>query len=422
MKKIVLNMGLAATTVVGAQQLGAQTTYLDAVKNWNVSTSLQGFYDDNYTTGPSKKGSFGLEVSPTVSANVQLRQTDFSVLYTYGMQYYEQRDHLRVNPIDQNHTFNFWVDHAFSSRTSAKVSNSFVVGQEPELLKNSVTGQTASPFRVDGNNIANNASVVLNNDWSRLLSTQVTYGNNYNSYDYAAYAAALNRDQNTIALDLQWHLSPETFATLGYQFGTVNYTADKVIGTYGSHGQFNYLSSARDNDSQYVYVGLNKNLLPNLTAAVKAGLQYSDYYNDPLQKSTALSPYVLLSLIYTYLPGCNAQVGFVQSRNATDVANVAGNGSLTLDQESSTIYGSINHHITEKWLVSAVANFSNSKFNGGTYDGQSDDDFNLGLNTTYAFTRHVSGQIGYNYDDLTSPQSIRGYTRNRYYIGVTVSY
>lgn len=419
MKKLVVNMGLAATGVAACQMACAQALQPGPAKDWNVSTSLQGFYDDNYTTAPSRKGSFGFEVSPTISANVPLTQTDFGLLYTYGLQYYEERDHLNQNPIDQSHTLNFWLDHAFNERWHAKVSDSFNVGQEPALL---APGQpvSAAPFRLDGNNIANDASAMLHSDWSRQFSSEITYDNFFSDYSSQPYAGELNRDQNTIALDLQWHFSPETTALIGYEFGTVNYTDGAIIATYGNN--LPYYSDARDNVSHYVYVGLNHNLLPNLVAAGKVGLQYTDNYNDPLQKSTDLSPYVLLSLIYTYLPGCNAQVGFTQSRNATDLTSVGSNGSLTLNQESSTVYASVNHQVTSKLLVSVVGNFSDSTFNGGLYNGQSDTDYNLGVNANYSFTRHISGQAGYNYDNLTSPDSARVYERNRYYIGLTISY
>ena len=43
-----------------------------------------------------------------------------------------------------------------------------------------------------------------------------------------------------------------------------------------------------------------------------------------------------------------------------------------------------------------------STFNGGALNGQSQTWYSLGLNLAYTFNPHVSAEIGYNYDDLTS--------------------
>jgi len=420
-------MGLAAAGVVVVQMdCGSQTYSFVGSKNWNVSASLQGFYDDNYSTGPSKKGSFGIEFSPTITANIPLTQTEIGLLYTYGLQYYEQRDHLNVNPIDQSHTFNFWVDHAFNERWNTKINDSFNVGQEPELLQAGASGVSATPFRLNGDNIANNASIMLHTDWTRLFSTELTYGNAFYNYDQQPYAGELNRDQNTIDLDLQWHIAPETVAFIGYEFGVVNYTDGALIDptTYIVNGKIiRYYSDSRDNLSHYGYVGLQHNFLPNLVGSARVGGQYNDQFNDPLLTSTSFDPYVDVSLIYTYLPGCNAQVGYTQQRNATDLVAVNQvNYSLTQDQESSKVYASINHRITPKLLVSAIGSWSDSTFNGGQYNNQDETDYGLGLNANYAFTRNFSGELGYNYDNLSSPDGGRAYERNRFYIGVTVAY
>ena len=46
----------------------------------------------------------------------------------------------------------------------------------------------------------------------------------------------------------------------------------------------------------------------------------------------------------------------------------------------------------------------------------------VGLNLAYIFNPHVSADIGYNYDDVTSVTVQPGYNRNRVYVGVTGTY
>ena len=82
----------------------------------------------------AKQGSFGFEFSPQLELNVPLQQTELGMRYIYGLYYYQDRENLGQNPIDQSHQFDLWVDHAFTERWQARVQDSFVVGQEPELI------------------------------------------------------------------------------------------------------------------------------------------------------------------------------------------------------------------------------------------------------------------------------------------------
>jgi hypothetical protein len=430
MKKFVVSMGLAAAGSAAFQMTcAAQLLSSDAPKWWNVSASLSGFYDNNYSTTPKDHGSYGLEFSPTASVNVPLTQTQLGLIYTYDLQYYEQRDHLNVNPYDQSHSFSLWLQHSFNERWSGKLTDAFVDSQEPELLANGAS-VGAEPYRLNGNNIANTGTAELDTEWSREFSTALTYGNSVYYYNNSTnqfnggstYAAELNRLQNNISLDAQWHLGPETMVFVGDEFSLVNYTGNGVIGTYQLINK-TYKSDSRDSYSDFGYVGVQRNLLPNLVVAAKAGLQYNDAYNNPLYSQTGITPYADVSLIYTYLVGCNAQIGFTEVRNATDVVSVnQSNGSITQDQLSSSLHASINHHITQKLLVSAVGSFTSSTYDGGGYANEVDDQYSTGLSAIYSFTRNFSGNVTYNYDNLQSNLPGRGYQRNRVAIGLTVSY
>jgi uncharacterized protein (PEP-CTERM system associated) len=96
--------------------------------------------------------------------------------------------------------------------------------------------------------------------------------------------------------------------------------------------------------------------------------------------------------------------------------------SFTSSAESTSLYGSINHRITQKLRGSLIGQFQNSEFNGGTLNNQSERYFLVGLNLSYQFTPHVSAELGYNYDNLDSDAPGRTFDRNRVYIGVTGSY
>ena len=392
-------------------------------KMWSVSGTLRGFYDDNYNTapsGPSKRDSFGFEISPSLSLNVPLQQTEIGLRYTYGLYYYQDRMTLDGRPIDQTHQFDFWLDHAFSERWDTKLQDTLSVGQEPALVNANV------PIRISGDNLHNAASISLNTQWTRQLGTKLAYGNNLYHYQNSGYQGLLDLMQHDLSLDATWTLNPELVGFVGYQFEQINYTGNEIIGlaVVPPGVLITTKSNNRDNRSHFVYLGAQYSLLENLSIVGKAGIQYVDYYNPAggLSDTTTLSPYADISATYTYMPGSYVQLGFTQTRNATDVAALAGNGQVTLDQESSILYGALNHRITPRITGSLTGKLQYSTFHGGQFDGSSQTWYSLGLNLAYAFNPHVSAEVGYNFDDLTSDVPGQKYERNRVYLGVTGTY
>ncbi len=457
MKKFLVSAGLVLAGTASLQaayvpDAGAAGT--DTSKMWSIAGTLRGFYDDNYTTSGDARGSYSFEVSPQISVNIPLTQTEFGARYTYALYYYQDREQTGQDPIDQSHQLDLWLDHTFTERWQARVTDTLGVGQEPELLNPPPSGGGASlPFRVNGNNVVNSGTISLTTDWTREFSTVIGYQNTF--YDYensgasvigsqgfesltgngASLAGSLNRLEHLLHIDFQWHATPTTTFLVGYQYGQVNYTGNEPIGVYNfftlnpsapppflGH-TVTFYSNSRNSRSHFVYVGTQSSLTPNLSVAANVGVQYNDNYNNPIQETTSLSPYAVASMTYTYLPGCYAQIGVTHSINATDVIAVnQANGSITEDQESTVVYGDINHKITEKLFATLIANYQLSSFDGGQYSNEADNEYNLGVNFNYAFTRHFSGEVGYNYDNLTSDIPGRSYSRNRVYVGVTATY
>src|ERR1700761_2213105 len=103
MKKFFVSTGLAAIGIAGIQAAYGEGLDIVSPKAWSISGTLRGFYDDNYDISNTKRGSWGTELSPTVSLNVPLKQTDMGIRYTYGLYYYNDRDQIGDNPFDQSH-------------------------------------------------------------------------------------------------------------------------------------------------------------------------------------------------------------------------------------------------------------------------------------------------------------------------------
>jgi hypothetical protein len=320
------------------------------------------------------------------------------------------------------------VDHAFTERWEARVQDSFVMGQEPELID----PNTSVTRRINGNNIRNTGTITLHTDWTRLFSTELGYQNTFYDYENSggnfldpSLAGLLNRIEQSAWLNLQWQVRPETMVLVGGNFELANYTADEQIAFSLPRlvitGSPFYYSQNRDSRSYIGYLGFQHAFLPNLSVNAQAGIQYTESYNDPLS-SPSLSPYAVMSAVYTYAPGSYAQIGFSESQNATDVVAPDASGRVTQYQQSSTVYASINQKLTPKLLGTVIGRWQHSVFSEGLYANEASDYYSLGVNLSYNFTTHFSGEAGYNLDNTRSQVPVDSYTRNRVYLGVSAAY
>jgi hypothetical protein len=458
MKKIVASVGLVALGASGIQTTSAQVLGTpDATKPWSLGVTLRGFYDNNTATVPDntvlppgeKKQSWGYEVSPQAALIWSVEQTTVNLGFLYSLKYYENRPPGSTGShADQAFTFTAGVDHTFSERLKARVNDSFVIGQEPDLLR---AGNTFSTFqRVSGDNIRNYGSIGADAQITPKIGVGAGYDNSY--YDYkdtatGSYAGKgiefdpnpasipgtvlpttaglLNRIENRFHLEGLYQILPETKALVGYQFTDVDYYGGEWIsGNVLLPGLFPLVASDSRNSREHTgYLGLIHNFSPQLSGSIRAGASYTEYYNDS-NADNQTTPYVNANLRYTYAPESYVEGGFSYDRNPTDVVGVQTlNGtSFTLDAESAVVYGTVHHRITSQIYGSVIGQYQSSKYNGGAADGKTDNFFLVGLELEYRINPFLSAHAGYDFDRLDSDLQFRSFSRNRVYFGVTASY
>src|ERR1017187_8076916 len=442
MKRIVASVGLVA---VGASALHADMLpgfTSESGKPWTASATLRGFYDDNFNTLPNnnaatppgyQRGTAGWEISPAIQFSFPMEQTSLSFGYVYSFKYYDNKPVYQTENYDQTQEFYAALTHAFSERYQLSVRDDFVMGQEPDFLR---AGNTFTTFqRISGDNMRNFGSISFSAQLTPELSLDVGYANTFYSYAdntptgtpgtpsfYPSNTGLLDELDNVAHLDLRYQIQPQTIGVFGFQFRDTEYTGNQAIGYYGPGLATPVMSDERNARMYYLYVGLDHNFRPDLTGSFRVGGYYTEYYDNPAGQSE-FNPYAVGSLRYTYLPESYFEVGFSYDYSPASVFNVGNNGDMTLNAEAGTIYASLNHRITPKLYGSILAQYQNSTYYGGPYNGQADNYYLVGLNLQYRFTPNFSAEVGYNYDDLTSDVPGRGaYDRNRVYVGVTGSY
>jgi hypothetical protein len=431
MKRIVASVGLVAVGVSGLQAAMLPGLTTESGKPWTVAATLRGFYDDNVSTVANDatipagyhRGSTGFEISPSLRFSFPMEQTTLSFGYVYSLKYYENKPIGNTDNYDQTHQFDAAFAHAFSERYHLNITDSFVIGQEPDFLR---AGNTFTTFqRISGDNMRNFGTITLAVQMTPELSLEAGYANTFYSYadnSPGGLAGLLDEVDNVAHLDGRYLFAPQTTGIIGYQFRDTEYTGNQVIGQYidVNGNTVRVMSDERNARSHYVYAGIDENFRPDLTGSVRAGGRYTEYYNNPAGQSD-LSPYAMASLRFTYLPESFLEAGFTYDYSASSVFNANSAGSLTLNAQSATVYASLNHRITPKLYGSILAQFQNSTYYGGTFDGKTDKYYLVGLNLQYRFTPNFSAEIGYNYDNVDSQVSVT-YDRNRVYVGITGSY
>jgi hypothetical protein len=323
-----------------------------------------------------------------------------------------------------------------------------VIGQEPDLLR--AGDSFATVQRISGNNIRNYGTIGFNAQLTPVFGLHVGYDNAYWDYEqagidvprgvngqtlpgfqpiFSSYSGTLDRLEQSGVIDLRWQLGPQTLGLLGYRYRHVEYTGDEVInGTafVPAPGATPIpvsgdKSDVRNYDSHYGYLGVEHSFRPDLFGSLKAGVRYTDNYNDP-NGNTDTGPYVQADLTYEQSSDTSFSLGFSQDFSTTDIVGSANDYVRGIN--TSVAYLAFRHRLAPSLYLSGQGTFQYSIFQGGgdTYDGQADMYFMAGVNLEYWFNKHLSGQLGYNYDNLSSDIPGRDYDRNRVYIGLSATY
>ncbi len=472
MNKVIAAVGLTVLSGAFAQAqyapgLGAN----EQAKDWTLAASLRGFYDDNYLTQPSsfvtaggvvhpRIASWGTEAIPSAAWNHSVETSLMSVSYVYDVRWYENH-----STVDQTHQLNAGYQREFSERYKIGLTESFVVAQEPTVIDPSVI---SSPLRVEGDNIRNTGTASFTDSLTKSLDLHLGYNNTLYAYPqladsvigypfrgpvYGAYtgqpsrSALLNRMEQLATLDLSWKLTDVTTAKVGYQFGETAYTSQEYI-NYPYGGGSGYApppgysgppfkgdrSDVRNSYSHYAFLGVDHNFTSQFMGSIRAGGEYIDYYKNVDQygnsaPNSVVSPYVDASIADQYQNGCNVQLGVRHVHNATDVVGAPGDtatgGTIpVVDEETTAVYLSDTHKLTEKLTATILGQAQLSSFNapGSSYDSEKDAFFILQIKFAYAFSPWLSAEAGYDYNRLKSDLADRSYTRDFMYVGVRATY
>ena len=401
MNKKIITLGVAAIGVAGVQAA-------DAGKVWEVTASLRGFYDDNYTTSPDElaEESWGIEVSPGINFTLgEGTDMEFSAGYAFGMRYYEDRE---SDNEDYGHELGISLDKKFSDTSVLLLSNGLVVAQEPEILNG------GTPLRIEGDNLRNTFAARYRRILSGSTGVDIGYGNSIFDYEEQYHSALLDRSYNEVSLDVFYGMA-ETEYYAGYRYSSTDFEGD-VLQVPGL--VFN--PAARSNHAHAGYVGARHQLDKNILANVRAGVQNVDYYDFDLMPGLIpedeSSPYVDARMEWEYAEGSKLVAGATLARGATDLQ--------AADQEIGSVYAQLLHKISGRVHGTLTGRFQDAEISGGgeKLDGKEESLLLLGASLTYAVADNIWAEVSYNYDELDSDVPHRSFERNYLSVGIGTTY
>ena len=401
MNKKIITLGVAAIGVAGVQAA-------DAGKVWEVTASLRGFYDDNYTTSPDElaEESWGIEVSPGINFTLgEGTDMEFSAGYAFGMRYYEDRE---SDNEDYGHELGISLDKKFSDTSVLLLSNGLVVAQEPEILNG------GTPLRIEGDNLRNTFAARYRRILSGSTGVDIGYGNSIFDYEEQYHSALLDRSYNEVSLDVFYGMA-ETEYYAGYRYSSTDFEGD-VLQVPGL--VFN--PAARSNHAHAGYVGARHQLDKNILANVRAGVQNVDYYDFDLMPGLIpedeTSPYVDARMEWGYAEGSKLVAGASLARGATDLQ--------AADQEIGSVYAQLLHKISGRVHGTLTGRFQDAEISGGgeKLDGKEESLLLLGASLTYAIADNIWAEVSYNYDELDSDVPHRSFERNYLSVGIGTTY
>ena len=380
----------------------------DAGKVWEVTASLRGFYDDNYTTSPEAlaEESWGIEVSPGINLTIgEGTDLEFNAGYAFGMRYYEDRE---SDNEDYGHELGISLDKKFSDTSVLLLSNGLVVAQEPEILNG------GTPLRIEGDNLRNTFAAQYRRILSGSTGVDIGYGNSIFDYEEQYHSALLDRSYNEVSLDVFYGMA-ETEYYAGYRYSSTDFEGDvlKVPGLVFDPG-------ARSNHAHSGYVGARHQLDKNIRADVRAGVQTVDYYDFDLMPGLIpedeTSPYVDARMEWEYAEGSKLVAGATLARGATDLQ--------AADQEITSVYAQLLHKISGRVHGTLTGRFQDAEISGGgaKLDGKEESLLLLGASLTYAVADNIWAEVAYNYDELDSDVPYRSFERNYLSVGIGTTY
>ncbi len=376
---------------VAAASEAAGVGWLPAVPI-QITAGLDGGYDDNVALQPSGEGSIFTRENVVLTYARPGERTQFFVV---GVGRFNQYfDVSGQNETAGNVTLS--LTHNFSSRLSFYASVFGTYQNEPSFTSNVGPQNVRSPF-FDTVDI-----FALTYHWLLRFSTVTSYtfervqyfsSSNGNSQNGVQNTLAQNRVQNTFGEAFQFSLTSRTVLVGEYRFEAIDYDTAPTNST-----------------TNFVLAGVNHNLTEHLMVHVRGGESFRSLENE----GNTASPYF------------EGTLGYVSSNHSLNWTTSYGYESPTATGVTTTKTWrtglNLKYDLTSRLSSTTGVYYHHDENQGGTGSTGTQDSLDLLLGLRYTINKRLALHVNYNYTSQSSLGGTPGYSRNRYFGGLTYTY
>jgi uncharacterized protein (PEP-CTERM system associated) len=182
-----------------------------------------------------------------------------------------------------------------------------------------------------------------------------------------------------------------------------------LVGEY-RYETINYDTAPIDSTTHFLLAGINHNLTEHLIVHVRAGESFRSLENA----GNSALPYFESSVDYVR---SNHSLNWVTSYGFE--SPTAGGATTTKTLRTGL---NLNYNLTSRLSAITGVYYHHDENQGGTGSTGTQDSLDLNLGLRYLINKHFTLNLDYNHTTQGSMGSFPGYSRNRYFAGVTYTF
>ena len=369
---------------VGAASEAAGLGWLPAVPI-QITAGADTGYDDNVTLQPSAKSSWFATENVVLTYDRPGKQTEF---YLLGVGRFTQNFDV-TGQDEKSGNVTMALSHNFSTRLSFYASVYAAYQNEPNFQSN------VGPQNLRSNFFDTRDIFSLTYHWSTRLTSVTSYTFERVKYDQSSVGAGQDRIDSTLGEQLVFNLTSRTGLVGEYRYETITYD-----------------TAPTDSTTHFLLAGINHNLTEHFIVHLRAGESFRSLEND----GDSASPYF------------ESTLGYVRSNHSLNWTTSYGYESPTATGVTTTKTWrtglDLTYDLTSRLRSVTGIYYHHDENQGGTGTSSTgtQDSLDLNLGLRYTLNKHFILDLNYNHTMQGSMGSIPGYSRNRYFAGVTYTY
>jgi hypothetical protein len=290
---------------------------------------------------------------------------------------------------DKDGNVTFSLTHNFSTRLSFRADAYAAYQTEPDF------GFDVGPENVRAPHFQTNDIFSITYHWLPRFASVTSYSFQRVRY-FASSQADQDRFQNTFGERLQFSLTRRTNLLVEYRFEIVDYD-----------------TAPRDSTTHFALAGIDHNLTEHLSVSLLGGESFRSFKDA----GDTIDPYAEGKVAYQ---SSNHSLTWITSYRVEQP-----NAQQALSRTTIRTGLQLKYDLTSRIGSTAGVNYHHDENEGGssgTTPVGSQDSFRLTLGLKYTINKHFAIHLDYEHSMVGSLGEQAGYSRNRYFGGLTYTY